>query len=213
MTPSSLADLLPDFARQPTADGRAEAAAPRFEMAGPAGAPRAEEPAPDDNALMRRVAEAEAALRATLGAEHEAELEALRQRHAEEIAALQEKLGGQAGEAIAARFTQMEGHIGDLATSVTARILSVTLSEDLQRRAVEELARVVAGAMGDREAVKVRVSGAPLLFEALQAAMGEKAEHLQFFEASGFDLTVAIDESLFETRLSEWSDALGEVLS
>jgi hypothetical protein len=51
------------------------------------------------------------------------------------------------------------------------------------------------------------------LCDALKAQLGERARQVDFTEASGLDLTAEIDESLFETRLAEWSEALAEVLS
>jgi flagellar biosynthesis/type III secretory pathway protein FliH len=208
-----LADLLPDFARQ-TRTGDAAAG-----LGGDVGAAdvleplAARAPQPAGPSLEERIAQAEEALRAALAAEHEAELSALRERHAGEIGALKVELGEKAGAVIAARFAEMESRVVELATSVTARILGVTLTEDLQRRAVEALAHTVREAVKDSDAVRVRVSGPPLLFEALRKAAGEAAEQLDFTEGDGFDLTVIIGESLFETRLSEWSEALAEVLS
>ena len=51
------------------------------------------------------------------------------------------------------------------------------------------------------------------LFETLKASLGPRAANLDFVEAPGFDLTVAIDEAVFETRIAEWSAALSEALS
>jgi hypothetical protein len=47
----------------------------------------------------------------------------------------------------------------------------------------------------------------------LQQALGDRAGSFDFVEAPGLDLTVSIDGNLFETRLSEWSGAVQEILS
>ena len=43
--------------------------------------------------------------------------------------------------------------------------------------------------------------------------MGDHARHLEFVEADACDLTVSLDETLFETRLAEWSSALSGAVS
>jgi len=51
------------------------------------------------------------------------------------------------------------------------------------------------------------------MFEALAAALGDRAAGLEFTEAPGFDLAVNLDDRILETRLAEWSAVLGEALS
>ncbi len=55
--------------------------------------------------------------------------------------------------------------------------------------------------------------GPSSLFETLREALGSRAANLDFVEAAGLDLTVTIDETVFETRIAEWSSTLSEVLS
>ena len=62
-------------------------------------------------------------------------------------------------------------------------------------------------------AARIGVRGPLSLFEPLKAALGSRAANLDFAEAPGFDLTVSIDETVFETRIAEWSASLSEVLS
>ena len=65
----------------------------------------------------------------------------------------------------------------------------------------------------DGEAVRISIRGPASLYDGLQASLGAFAADLHFEEAPGFDLTVAIDDAVFETRLSEWSAALSQVLT
>jgi hypothetical protein len=67
--------------------------------------------------------------------------------------------------------------------------------------------------MADSEGLRIVVRGAPHLQDALRTALGERAEHLEFHESDAFDLSVEIDDKVFETRLSEWSSALAGVLA
>jgi hypothetical protein len=107
----------------------------------------------------------------------------------------------------------MEARLCDLTTSATARILGSVLSDELCKRSLDGLARSIRAAIADAEAVRIQVRGPQSLFETLQAALGEGAGSFDFVEAPGLDLTVSIDGNLFETRLSEWSGAVQEILS
>lgn len=212
----SLADVLTDF-------GKPDLAAPLpaagldfdfpqqpFEMPEPEPEP---EPGPDVEAMIAEaVAAAEAALAARLEAEASEALAAERERHAEEIASLQASLGEHAGEALLARIAELEERLVDLTASVTARILGPVLSADLQKRAIADLGRVIREALREPGAVRIRVRGPMSLVEALRQALGEAAARVEFAEADGLDLTVAVEDSLFETRLAEWSASISEVL-
>jgi hypothetical protein len=214
MAALALFDVLTDFGRQlprsgtpqPSADQRQDAPETAFS------APTA--PAPDlSEIIAAEVARAEAAVEQRLALAHEAALEAERQAHAAEIETLMRRFGEEAGNIVSTRFAEMETRLGELATSAAARILSGFLSEELAKRSLDSLARSIRAAIGDAEAVRIQVRGPQSLFEALQAALGERAGSFDYVEAPGLDLTVSIDGNLFETRLSEWSGAIQEILS
>jgi hypothetical protein len=211
MAALALFDVLTDFGKRPQRTG-----APQPAVAEP-GAPLFSAPAappPDlSEIIATEVARAELALEQRLALAHEAALEAERQAHAAEIETLMRRFGEEAGQAITARVAEMEGRLGDLATSATARMLGGFLSEELARRSLDALARAVRAAIGDAEAVRIQVRGPQSLFETLQAALGDRAASFDYIEAPGLDLTVSIDGNLFETRLSEWSGAMQEILS
>ena len=42
--------------------------------------------------------------------------------------------------------------------------------------------------------------------------MGDLSKYLEFTESPSADLTVTVNETLFETRLADWSTALSEVM-
>lgn len=170
-------------------------------------------PDPDIPAIVAEaVARAEAELAARLTQEHEAALEAERQRHAAEIAEFGARFGADAGANIAARVSEMETRLVHLATDAAARIVAGLVSDDIRIRSIDALAKAIISACTDREAVRIKVAGPQFLFDALAAAIGERAGNVDFVEASGFDLSVSIDDNLFETRLGEWSSALSETL-
>jgi hypothetical protein len=215
MAALALFDVLTDFGKrpqrtgapQPSAEQRQDAASPAA-FFGPAAPP------PDlSEIIAAEVARAELALEQRLSLAHSAALEADRQAHAAEIETLMHRFGEEASGIITARITEMEGRLGELATSATARILGGFLSEELARRSLDALARSIRAAIGDDEAVHIQVRGPQSLFETLQAALGDRAGSFDYIEAPGLDLTVSIDGNLFETRLSEWSGAMQEILS
>lgn len=205
MSIAALFERLTDFA--PHAPEEVETAVPEAPEY-----PRAV-PEPDIPAIVAAaVAEAEGALSARLAAEHEAALEAERKRHAAEIAELGARIGAETGAAIAASIGEMEARVAHLATDAAARIIAGLVSDDIQKRSIEALAAAILTAVADRDAVRIKVSGPQFMFDTLATAMGDLAENIDFTESMGFDLSVSIDDNLFETRLGEWSAALSETL-
>lgn len=211
MAALALSDLLQDFGKRPPSAGQAVAGAqPRTAAAATArAAPESELAA----IIAVEVARAETALEQRLTEEHEAALAAERERHKAEIEALLQRFGGEAAALIDTGIAAMEERVGALATTGAARLISGILTEDLQKRALDSLAGSIRTAIADREAVRIRISGPQSLFAALAAALPDRAASFDYTEAPGFDLTVTIDGDIFETRLSEWSTALSEILS
>lgn len=202
----ALADVLQDFG------GRQRPSAP---LAAPEqhAEPLVPVRAPEANALDTAVEEAKQEIAARLEAEHAAAIETLKESHRQEIARLLADIGERAGGVVVEGFTQMEKHLVELTSSVAARILGIALTEDVQAKALEALAAAISDAARDREAVRIRIRGPQSLYEALHPQLGRHAEQVEFTEAAAFDLTAAIDDTLFETRLSEWSTALSEILA
>ncbi len=164
-------------------------------------------------AVAAAVAQAEAALSERLAAEHAEALRAEQQRHAEEMAELQKRLADQAALKILARFREMENKLVELTCAVAARILGTVLTDDIRDRSIERLAALIREALHDTEAVRIRVRGNLPLFETLKEKLPEHANQLDFMESPDFDLAVSIDDSVYETRLAEWSLALSETLA
>lgn len=218
MAAPALAQVLKDFGVRPRAAADAFAPPPDFEqpaMELPSFAEMpALEPLVDTDALVAEaVAQAEAALAERLEQEHAQALQAERERHAEELAELQSQFAEEAGARILASFEDMEARLVELTSAVTARILGVILTDDIRDRSIERLAGIIAQALRDDEAVRIRVRGSQSLYEALKARLPGYADQLDFAESANFDLSVTIDDSVFETRLAEWSSALAEALS
>ncbi|MEQ8448956.1 MAG: hypothetical protein RIB97_04645 [Nitratireductor sp.] len=213
----SLADMLVDFGKR---DDPApfEASMPDFDLP-LVMRPAAPEPdMPDIDALVAEavddaVRKAVADTTARLQADHAAALEAERDRHAAEVAALQAGIGEQLGTAIRDRFEAAEKRLLDLTAEVVSRVLGPVLAEDLQHRSVARLAEIISAAIRDTETAKIRVHGPMSLYQALETALGDQAALLEFTESNGLDLSVDLDGSVYETRLSEWSVSAAKVLA
>lgn len=214
MARPALLDALTDFgrvARDPVPFALGDLApAGDFDM------PAFEPPAPDgpdvDAMIAEAVATAQAALAERLTSEHEAALTAEREAHAEAIAALERSAGEAAATLIGDRLAALETQIVSLTSSVAGRMIAPLMSARLQEAAVERLAAAITDALRDAGAIRVEVRGPTSMYEALAAALGERAAMLHHVEAPGFDLRASIDDSVYETRLSEWASAIEEVL-
>ncbi|AZO28117.1 MULTISPECIES: hypothetical protein [unclassified Mesorhizobium] len=208
MASGALFDLLPDFGLRSPRAGQAPVAADIERK------PEISPPQADIGALIAEaVADAEAALEARLTAAHRAALEAERRANDDAAKAFLESFGGDLGAAVAMRVDAMEARVADLTATTVARIIGGIVSDDLQKRSLAALAQTISAAVADGEAVRIVVRGPLSLFEPLRAALGDRAANLDFTEAPGFDLTVTIDDTVFETRIAEWSASFSEVLS
>jgi hypothetical protein len=214
----SLADALKDFAAGPPRCAEPFAvdamAYPEGSIDFPDFPPMAvPEPVNVEAIVAEAVARAEEALSERLALEHGEALHLEKQRHAEEIAELQQRFAEEATGRIDAGLAEMEHRLVESTSAVAARILGAVLNDDLRDRSVGRLADLVREALRDDEAVRVRVHGNVPLFEMLKDRLPEYAGQFDFLESPDFDLSVTIDESIYETRLAEWSAALAEILA
>lgn len=218
MSALSLADALKDFGASPACSAEPfSVAATHFPME-PAGFPdfpamAQPEPVDVDAIVAEAVARAEEALSERLAAEHAEALRAEQQRHADEMAELQQRFAEAATGKIASGFAEMEERLAASTSTVTARILGTMLSDDLRDRSIDRLVALIGEALSDGEAVRVRIHGSLPLFETLKRKMPGRASQFDFMESPDFDLSVIIDDSIYETRLAEWSAALAETLA
>jgi len=155
----------------------------------------------------------ETRIAASLQERHEAELEKMAQTHRAEIEGLSQDFASTMGATIATRLQELEDRVVGLTATSAARLLSGVLSDELGRRSVERMVKVMRTALEDRDAVKITIRGPASLYEPLRHAMGAASERMRFIEAPGADLSVSIDETVYETRLAEWSGALSEVIA
>ena len=217
MSARSLASALKDFGvrKVPAAEpffAMPQTDEPVFEMPDLADAPF--DTAPDTETLIAEaVAAAEEALTARLAEEHAEATRIERERHEEELAALNLQIAEEASARMQAAIDESEQRIVELTSAVAARILGGLLTDDMRERSLQRLADTIREALLDNDAVRIRVRGSLPLYEALRTRIERHAEQLDFTESPTFDLSVTIDDSVYETRLAEWSAALAEALA
>ncbi len=171
------------------------------------------EPVDVDALIAEAVADAELRLTERLAQEHAETLQAERDRHAQDVAELQQQFADEASTKILAGVEEMERRLIDLTGAVAARILGVVLTEDIRNRSVQKLADIIGAALTDDDTVRIRVRGSLPFFDALKTKLPNYADQLDFAESPNYDLSVTIDDSVYETRLAEWSSVLAEALS
>jgi len=209
MAAAALVDALMDFGARP------RLVTPRVVAEPPPPPPIIHPPEPeiDVEALVAEaVAQAEAEVSARFAAEMELQLKEAEDRHQAEIERIRSETGVELGARITAALADLERRTIDVTTSVVARILGQVATDAIAERAVTALASTVRDVIDDAETVRIRVRGPQSLFLPFAAAMGEQSRHLEFVEADTVDLTVSIEEALFETRLAEWSKTLAETI-
>lgn len=217
MPARSLASVLKDFgSRHPPAAepflAMPQFDEPSFEM--PSGTAMAFPEIPDTDALIAEaVAAAEQSLTMRLAEEHAEALRLERERHQEELIALQQLVAEEASQRMQLAIDESEQRILDLTSAVAARILGGLLTDDMRDRSLEKLAETIRAALADSEALRIRVRGSLPLYEALRQRLPRHADQLDFTESPTFDLSVTIDDSVYETRLAEWATALAEALA
>ncbi|MBX3566814.1 MAG: hypothetical protein KF914_02065 [Rhizobiaceae bacterium] len=201
-----LIDALPDFSA-PNRETAVEPAPPHA----PEVQPPPLEP-PDVSEIVRmEVAVAEEAMRIKLETDFGEVLEAERAAHQQALDAQAERLGREAAGVIETGFSRLERNVVDLLSDQVARILGGLLAEDLQKRSIASLSARIIEACRTTDAIRIEVRGSPSMFAGLSSALGERAANIDFIEADGLDLSATIDGTVFETRLSQWSEILSGI--
>lgn len=202
MMPLRLIDVLPDFGAPPPARS-----VPLREV-------HAHVPTPVDMSavIATAVAEAEAALMSRMSAEQDARLAAERELHSAELEAAARRFGTEAGDIVRGRLAALEEELGARTASVVGRVLGTMMSDTLRARSIEALARILVDAVRDPDTPRLEVKGPLSMYEELAKALGGRIANVAFVEAEGFDLSASVDETVFETRIGEWSRTISEIL-
>jgi hypothetical protein len=112
--------------------------------------------------------------------------------------------GGRLANLIASHLGALEARIGDQ----VAQVLKPVFIAEVQRRAVAELASTLESLMSHGEFGKLTVSGPEDLLKMLSAQLNVKIGNVVFNPTSGCDLHLSADQTVLETRIGAWADAI-----
>jgi hypothetical protein len=147
--------------------------------------------------------------RAAAQADHDKALAQQAAQYESKLAAERQKWsadqGRRLGEALAKAMQDIEQRIADQ----VARVLKPFVSERIKKKASEELALCLNGMLAKGEYAKVTISGPGDLLSAVEAKLGT-FDGISFVTTEGVDVTVSADETIVETRIGAWAEAIEE---
>ena len=157
-------------------------------------------------------AEAEARGRREALAEAKAEFE---QARAADVAAYEQRLADKerefaetTGDVIADRLVAGLAEIEARLAGHVAEALSRFLDTAIRTRAVGELAETVSALLATGIGTRVRVSGPEHLIARLRQRLVTRGDAIVYAANEAADITVAIDDTIVETRVAAWLDRL-----
>jgi hypothetical protein len=169
-------------------------------------------PAPDDDyaAVARAREEAVAATQAAFEVIRARDLEACERRLAESERQFAEKtadvLAGKLAEGLAALEVRLSAQV--------ARVLGRFLESAVRDRALGELSETVQALIATAGATRLKISGPEALVARFrQATASLKVSAEVVIDSASADVTVALDDTIVETRIAAWMDRVTEAAS
>ncbi|MBW9063690.1 hypothetical protein JNB71_10200 [Rhizobium herbae] len=175
----------------------------------PQAAPQVDLEAERRDAFAQGRREAEAEQRSL----HATEIAALNERHAAELEALRVRCDNEIAAMIYDRFSDMASQLATMLSDQTARVLAPVMEEVLLRKSVDDLARMIAHAVGAGEGAKITVKGPLAQFEALKQRLNDETLVFRHQETADIDLSVEFGDSILVTRMAAWADTVRKVLA
>lgn len=159
-----------------------------------------------EDARMRGVMEGRAAADAEHGAALAAQKAAFEAKLAREREQWTAAEGARLAELFNAGLTDIEQKISDC----VGRVLKPVVAADVRRAAVLSLSETLRSMVLKGAYAKINVSGPADLLSALEGLLGEARSAMAFHVApGGVDLVVNADDTILETRIGAWVNALG----
>lgn len=125
---------------------------------------------------------------------------------------LRNELTQDLGEKVGAQIHDTMDAIANFLADQTLSVLTPVLTEELSKRASEELAQLVKSTLTDRSCTKLIIRGQAPMLEAFTKALGDPAPEIHFIESEETDLSVEIEDSVVVTRMSAWASSLRKVM-
>ena len=129
-----------------------------------------------------------------------------------ELESLRNELTQDLGAKVGAQISETMDAIANFLADHTLSVLAPVLTDELARRASEELAQLVKSTLADRSCTKLIIRGQAPMLEAFTKALGDPAPEIHFIESEETDLSVEIEDSVVVTRMSAWASSLRKVM-
>jgi len=146
--------------------------------------------------------------RAAIQQDHKSSVLALTHSFQQKVQAERARWAGEQSELlaqlIAARLDDIERRVAD----VVGDILKPIVEEQIRAHAVAELTRTLGDMLSNGDYAKITVSGPRDLIEGIEAQMGGSKPAVGFVASETADLTVSADETILETRIGAWAEAM-----
>jgi len=150
---------------------------------------------------------------AELQFEHKNEIAELKALHAAELEAMRVRCDNEIAAMIFDRFSDMSAQLALVLGDQTARVLAPVMDEVLQRKSIEDMARMIALTLTVGEACTITVRGPLPLFETLKRHLNDDALVFRHHETADIDLSVEFGDAILVTRMAAWADTVRKVLA
>lgn len=141
---------------------------------------------------------------AIASAEYEVKLNELVEQHKRELVQTREHWDREFGASIWARMAEDFNSIREALAEDTARALVPFLGRQIEDQAVLKLVASVADVVSTEKATKLEVSGPEKLIEGFQAAFPDDRLDVSYTKIEQSEIRIVVDQTVIETRLSEW---------
>ncbi|TDK35099.1 hypothetical protein E2F50_12580 [Rhizobium deserti] len=149
----------------------------------------------------------------SLTAVHAEALAELQQTHEAEIEAQREQFEGGLADYLAKALPELANQISAELADATTRLLMPVIKQELDRKAVEELAEQLKPMLAKEVLEQIRVTGPERLCDLLREKLEEAGAAIEFNPSEAPDLRVEMGDSLLVTRLSAFAAELERVLA
>jgi hypothetical protein len=137
----------------------------------------------------------------------------LQQKHDAELEAQKEQFEGGMADYLAKALPELSDRITSELVDAAARLMLPLIKEQVDRKAVDDLAEQLKPVLAKEILEQIRVSGPEHLCALLQEKLEEGGSTIEFSHSEGPDLRVEIGDTLLVTRLSVFAADLEKVLA
>lgn len=126
----------------------------------------------------------------------------------QKLAAERQKWAAEQGVVLGELLVTQLRDIEDRIAGQVSRVLKPVVADHVRGRAVDELSRMLEGMLAKGDYAKVTVSGPEDLLGPVEARLSGLGVGVNFVPAEGVDLVVSADETILETRIGSWVQAI-----